>query len=760
MRITAALLSVLLFTLPAVRLTAQCSTSNPGGCSCPGGGTSCLLLPDIIAGKRTLNSTTGWSEYGQSAGAPNKGLLRIDVSTPNVGWGPLEAIPTNDYVCGTDTLRNFFPPSGFLCPDGSYPKRLINQRLYQKNGNSFQYVDRVAGWMIYHPSHGHVHIEGWGLYTLRLRGAGMVDTLQFPIVNSGIKVSFCLIDLTTCSGALGDCVDANGNVLSNSSFPNYGLAGGYGCNNVRQGISVGRVDIYSRTLDESFIRIPYEACNGDYFVVVQVDPDNHFREINENNNWLGTQIPLTRQRTANGSPYAYIFSRKGNIVCTGGSIELEASGASSYLWSTGATSQKINVSQPGRYWVRATTPCGATTSDTLDIQQSNLSGHPTVTRTDTICAGERANLYASGNAHWYDAPTGGNLVFIGNSFQTGTLMGNTTFYVTDQPAITTGRIGPPTPRFTGAGHHNSTRSEYLIFNAFLPFKLKTVRLDAFTAGTRTIELRDQYGRLIQQKQVSLVAGAQDVLLDFFVPAGLNHQLGLSSSSPVAALYTSTSTASNIGFPFKLKSVGNIVGSSLGDAAYPFFYNWDVEVTSQACNNAERKPVTVTVVPAPVVSIGGLQASYKHTAPSVKLTGTPSGGSFSGSGVINGHFYPRLAGIGTHIITYTYDNSVCVSQDAKSTAVVLDETALQHGFSVQLFAHPGQPYLWVVTRDYSPLQITFISSSGQMLERFERNVYPGNNFIELDLRRLPRGAYMLSVYHTASGKTQTVKLLHQ
>ena len=186
---------------------AQCSTGNPAGCSCPGGGTTCLLLPDITAGKTSLNATTGWTEYTQAAGSPNKGLLRLDVSTPNIGWGPVETVSTNNYLCGTDTLFDFVPPSGFLCPDGSFPKRLIKQRLYQKNGNSFQFIDRDAGWMVYHPSHGHIHIEGWGLYTLRLRDLTITDTLQWPVVNSGVKVSFCLIDLTTCSGSPGDCRD-------------------------------------------------------------------------------------------------------------------------------------------------------------------------------------------------------------------------------------------------------------------------------------------------------------------------------------------------------------------------------------------------------------------------------------------------------------------------------------------------------------------------------------------------------------------------
>src|SRR5690348_6988143 len=78
---------------------SQCSTSNAAGCSCPDGTTNCLLLPDILAGKKTLNASAGWTEYTQAATAPNKGLLRLDVSTPNVGWGPLETIPTNDYLC-------------------------------------------------------------------------------------------------------------------------------------------------------------------------------------------------------------------------------------------------------------------------------------------------------------------------------------------------------------------------------------------------------------------------------------------------------------------------------------------------------------------------------------------------------------------------------------------------------------------------------------------------------------------------------------
>jgi hypothetical protein len=752
------LLSLVLFQFSNL-VYSQCSTSNAGACSCPGGGTNCILLPDITAGKVSLNATTGWTEFPQSAGNPNKGLLRIDVSTPNIGWGPLETIPTDNYLCGTDTLFNFVPPASFLCPDGSFPRRMIKQRLFEKNGNSFNFIERDAGWMVAHPSHGHIHIDGWGLYTIRLRNAALTDTLQWPIVNSGVKVSFCLIDLTTCTGSGGDCVDANGTVLYNNNFPNYGLGGGYACNNIKQGISVGKVDIYHQYLDESFVKIPYEACNGEYHVVVQVDPDNHFQEMRDDNNWLAAKTVLTQQRT-NGIPYAYIFSPKGNTVCEGSSIPLTASGASSYVWSTGATTQTISVNQAGKYWVRATTPCGTTTSDTLNIAVSGTSAFPSITKEDTVCIGERAQLYASGNAHWYDAPTGGNLVFIGNNYETGTLLASATYYVADQPSVLAGRLGPISTSFSGNGNYTGSRGEYLIFNAFLPFKLKTIKLDASTAGIRTIQLRDQYGKVLQQKNINLAVGQQTVLLDFFVPSGLNHQLGLASSSPSAALYRSTTGSANIGFPFALKSVGNIVGSSSGDVSYPYFYDWDVEVTSVACNIGSRKAVTAHAKAQPMVMLSGVQPVYDHHASVVQLTGVPAGGVFSGNGVLGDKFYPRIAGLGSHIITYTVDNGTCVSEDAKQTMVLMNENLLQDGYSVQLFNHPGpNPVLWVVTRESADLEISLLGNNGQLIKTWLNAVNPGTNFITLDVSMYPKSVYMLQVKHSGTGGVKALKLLN-
>ena len=756
-------LSTILFAVGSSKYaTAQCTETNAAGCACPTpGATNCLLLPDILAGKHSLNSTTGWTEYTQTIGGVDKGLIRLDVATPNVGWGPLQTQPTNDYVCGSDTLHNFFPPANFLCPDGSYPKRLIKQVLYQKNGSTFQFILRDAGWMQFHPLHGHIHIDDWGHYTLRFKDPTITDTLKWPIVSNGIKVSFCLIDYTTCSGTLGDCVDANGNVLGNANFPNYGLAGGYSCGQQRQGISVGKVDIYHQYLDESFIKIPYEACNGGYYAMIQIDPLNHFLEMNENNNWLAAAVPLTKQRTSNTGPYSYIFSKRGNIICLGDSLELEASGASNYLWNTGATTQKMSAFIPGKYWVRATTPCGITTSDTLTVISAPASSMPAVTKADTVCVGDHANLYASGNAHWFDAAVGGNLVYIGNDFQTGSLLATTNFYVADQPSLLSGTLGAATNSLSATGNNTTGKSEYLIFNAFLPFKLKTVRVYANVAGNRLFQLRDMYGAVLAQTTRSLAAGMQDVQLDFFVPSGMNLQLGLGSSSPVTALYSNTTTAANIGYPFKVNSVARIVGSSLGDQLYPFFYNWQIEGTPQACNAGTRKLITAKVVTPVVPDILGLQSSYLHTQNGVTLTVSPAGGSLTAdAGLVGFTFYPKLAGVGAHQLTYTFKNGNCINTITKNVNVGYDTVALTDGFSIQLWNNPGRNQrLYLVTTQNSAVDITLYNGTGQKLQQMAVNAVSGSNLFNLDFNNLSRGLYFIEVRMGVNGGKKLIKLLN-
>ncbi len=419
------LVATLLITAAGMGFS-QCTTTNATNCSCSQSGvTNCDLLPDMIVGKPPLLTTGNYGviEYSQSGNGSNNAKLRLSVSTPNIGFGPLEVRTTTTYVCGTDTFTGTAPS---ICPDGvTYPRQLINQRVYHKNGNTMTYYDRPGGTMTYHPAHGHMHVDDWGKYTLRTATANP-DPLTWPIVASGAKLAFCLMDYGTCSYYNGHCVDSAGNTLTNSNFPNYGLGGGsYNCSPVVQGISSGYTDIYYQYLDGMWINLPPGLCNGPYYIVVQLDPYNYFLESNENNNVLAVPFTLTQQ-----TALPTITSSPNATICSGTSTTMTASGASTYSWApaTGlnaTTGGSVSASPAANtvYTVTGTSAAGCTKTKTVSI---TVNAKPTLTLTPAtaVCTGQSAPLMVSGATSYTWSPSTG-------------LSGTTGSSVTASPASTT-----------------------------------------------------------------------------------------------------------------------------------------------------------------------------------------------------------------------------------------------------------------------------------------------------------------------------------
>lgn len=369
---------------------SQCTTTNATSCQCEStGSTNCDLLPDIIVARPplTVSGNNGNIEYSQSGNGANDGRLRVSVSSPNIGHGPLEVRALQKWVCGTDTLTSY--PANGICPNnGQLAKQLLQQRVYHKNGNTMSYTDRDAGTMTYHPTHSHMHVDDWGIYSLRSNN-GDPNPLNWPVIGNGAKLAFCLMDYGSCSTYNGHCVDANGNTLLNSNFPNYGLGGGaYNCSPSIQGISSGWTDIYYQYLDGMWINLPAGLCNGQYWIVVQLDPYNYFQEENENNNVLAVPWTLTLQ---NGT-VPTVSAASATTFCQGGSVTLTASTASDYLWSNGATTQSINVSAAGNYSVTVnnTSSCPSTsTATTVTVNPMTVSASSNQT---SICQGQSVNL--------------------------------------------------------------------------------------------------------------------------------------------------------------------------------------------------------------------------------------------------------------------------------------------------------------------------------------------------------------------------------
>jgi hypothetical protein len=198
------------------------------------GGSATQLLPDIISvASQADQYMYGWSL--DQAELPGRTLLRVTTATANVGAGKLE-------------LR------------GSTVNPAVYQRVFNLNGT---YSDRLAGTFTFHPTHGHLHFDGWLQFHLRAvtEGNGVGE-----IVAAGDKTSFAIIDL-----------DAYNLSLPGAS-PNSVYSGG-----LVQGISVGWSDIYNKSLDDQWIDVT-NVPPGAYWLESVVDPDNRVLESDETNN--------------------------------------------------------------------------------------------------------------------------------------------------------------------------------------------------------------------------------------------------------------------------------------------------------------------------------------------------------------------------------------------------------------------------------------------------------------------------------------------
>ena len=158
----------------------QCNIYDATDCVCEDSSEiDCDLLSDIqVSWYGILTYSNGPSEYPQSGAGENNGRLRISVSTPNTGYGPLTVRGVDDngyayFVCDDDTIAVQTGGSigGYYCDDSDEPaKHLAIQRIYHRNADgSMGYWDRFAGTMTYHPTHGHMHSDEWGVLHLENR---------------------------------------------------------------------------------------------------------------------------------------------------------------------------------------------------------------------------------------------------------------------------------------------------------------------------------------------------------------------------------------------------------------------------------------------------------------------------------------------------------------------------------------------------------------------------------------------------------------
>jgi len=205
----------------------------------------------------------------------------------------------------------------------------------------------------------------------------------------------------------------------------------------------------------------------------------------------------------------------------------------------------------------------------------------------------------------------------------------TDYCVNNPPAVLTG--SPSGGTFTGPG---------MTGNTFYP--------DSAGVGIHTINYAstDSLGCINDISENVVVHGLP--IVDFY---------GLDSASCVDAL-PSLLTGIPAGGTFSGSGInGNYFYPNLtGIGTHTITYSYTDNFT---CVNHRSRVIIVN--PLPIVNITNLQPSYCYNNPPIALSGTPAGGTFSGTGVFGGYFYPLVSGVGTFNVTYTFaDSNSCVN----------------------------------------------------------------------------------------------------
>ena len=350
-----------------------------------------------------------------------------------------------------------------------------------------------------------------------------------------------------------------------------------------------------------------------------------------------------------------IITAVGDLsFCEGGSVTLSSSTASSYDWSTGATSQSIDVSESGLYTVTVAGACQQWTSDPINVTvlQSPAPG----TQDVYLSVPGVATLNATGNdISWYDVPTGGSPVGTGSSFTTPFLNDTTTYYAEDAysyngDTLFTGQYSHAGSLYSGS---NSTNA-WIDFDVMSPCILKSVKVITNVPGNRLIEWRNYNGGVIQSAMIYVPNDSSRIQLNFNLTPGSGYQLGTNTNQNNILLgYDSPHlqrSDAGVDYPYTLNDLVSLTGSPFGPDTYYYFYDWEIQKYPTICVS-DRAPATV------FIGVTGIQDPDPMTA--IQAFPNPTDGilTLSSNNTIAGEINMQLIDVTGRIILSKISNGL-------------------------------------------------------------------------------------------------------
>lgn len=151
---------------------------------------------------------------------------------------------------------------------------------------------------------------------------------------------------------------------------------------------------------------------------------------------------------------------------------------------------------------------------------------------------------------------------------------------------------------------------------------------------------------------------------------------------------------------------NFNPSIAGSGTHTITYHY---TDNNGCSDSTN--IDIVVLPAPPISIDPLNSLCANETP-IPLTGTPNGGTFTGTGVIGNVFDPVVAGVGNHTVTYnyTYTNG-CIRTE--QTVVEVNEVPVPFFSGDELAGCKEHTLTFIDSTAISPFNCSWDFGDGQL-----------------------------------------------
>ena len=536
----------------------------------------------------------------------------------------------------------------------------------------------------------------------------------------------------------------------------------------------------------------------------------------------GTSTPTTLALTISQGPTVGATATPSNNVCTGATVTLSGTGATSYTWSGGITNGvPFVIMTTTTYTVTGSNSNGCTGTATITITVNpSLSVTSSATPSNNICNGSSVTLTGIGASSY--TWTGGVLDgipfvpnssgtytvtgtdingCIGTSTQTITLLplpqvssiafpsttvcvgssvtlngsgassyswtGGVTNGIPFVPAVTT------TYTVTGVGPNgcSNTATTTITVNPLPIISFNIFPSATVCAGTSVVLSGTGASTYVWSGGVTNAVPFIANSTNSYTVTGTdaigctNTAIATVNVNPLPTV-TASSTANSIciGSSITLTGSGAATYAWSGGVinAFPFIPAVTTTYTVTGTNSigcSNTATITVVVYTQPVVTASASSIVVCLSDANVTLTGSPTGGTWSGQGVVGNSFNPLIATTGSHAVSYFFTDVHGCTNTAIVTITVnpcvgLEETILANGVSVYPNPNNGN-FTLGVSANVDELVIKITDIQGRVVYVSVDNKVNAGFVKQISLDSQPSGMYLMQIL--ANGEQTTEKI---